>query len=584
MKQRNFVIAIFLAMFFIAGFSASYAARRNEERPVRFAIIGDRTGSHVPGVYEQIVSEVERMKPDFVMTVGDVIEGYTGDTVELGRQWREYQSLVAPLTMPIHFTPGNHDITTDSALSSYQQYAGKPYYSFDYENLHFIILDVSRWESSAEFPTEQLDWLLNDLKAHQKAGWTFVFFHKPFWFETVADNKPDTLHSLFRTFGVDAVFNGHIHSYFSGNYGGILYTSVGSSAGGADPGPTGVQYHFTWVTVDTNGISIAPVKLGSVLPWDEVTAADVKMINRIYFAGLEFEKGVSITDDLKAQDSLVIFKCRSLGADFGIDDTAHWQVPAGWTVEPKDVPITIVSGDSQEFKFRVTHTGNLYPVPTLALQLPYAQGKKYALKKPLPIERQGVCIRAVKPPAIDGKISEPFWQKPISVLFAPDGSQRKIDSTSFYFAYDEQNLYLAADCRESKMDSMVAKVTEPDGPVYGEDCVGYFFQPDTARGFIYQIYFNPLGTSFDIKFTIDSKGRVDAEQDWNGQYDVKTTKGSNFWSIEARIPLDQLGVTAQTGQEWKLNFRRKQKRSASSADWQVPISYDPRTFGALKMK
>ena len=41
----------------------------------RFVILGDRTGSVQPGVYEQVWREVAAEKPEFVVTVGDVIEG-----------------------------------------------------------------------------------------------------------------------------------------------------------------------------------------------------------------------------------------------------------------------------------------------------------------------------------------------------------------------------------------------------------------------------------------------------------------------------------------------------------------------------
>jgi hypothetical protein len=54
--------------------------------------------------------------------------------------------------------------------------------------------------------------------------------------------------------------------------------------------------------------------------------------------------------------------------------------------------------------------------------------------------------------------------------------------------------------------------------------------------------------------------------------------------LEAAIPLAQLGTSAKPGASWRLNFRRKQKRLNTSGDWQVPISYDPRSFGWLIMK
>ena len=68
--------------------------------PVRFAIIGDRTGDHQDSVYEKIVAEVAKQKPQFVFTVGDQIEGYTEDTTVLNQEWQEYKAIVAPLKMP----------------------------------------------------------------------------------------------------------------------------------------------------------------------------------------------------------------------------------------------------------------------------------------------------------------------------------------------------------------------------------------------------------------------------------------------------------------------------------------------------
>ena len=76
------------------------------------------------------------------------------------------------------------------------------------------------------------------------------------------------------------------------------------------------------------------------------------------------------------------------------------------------------------------------------------------------------------------------------------------DPVYFYFAWDKDNLYIAAKCMETKMDSIRANAKEHDGAVYGEDCVGYFFQPETDDGPAFQIYFNPLGTAFDQKIGI----------------------------------------------------------------------------------
>jgi len=582
MKRYNHIKIIFLILLLILTTTYTIAAK---DSPVRFAIIGDRTGGAVPGIYEKIVTEVERIKPDFVFTVGDMIEGYTEDTILVKQEWEGYKSIISPLSMPIYFTPGNHDIWSDTAIIFYQRYIGKPYYSFNYQGIHFTILDNSRYDSIGGMPKEQFDWLVNDLKKSRKAKYSIVFFHKPFWYETIAKSRTDLWHSLFINYGVDAVFSGHNHFYYTEKYEGILYTAVGSSGGSYnEPGPTGLGYHFTWVTVDNQGISVAPIKMGSVLPWEEVTVADLKSIENIVLTGISFVKPIPVNENLTLADSTVELKFWNPNTDLALEDTIEWEIPEGWTVVPKTIILRIEGQESTRVKFRIKNKGKLYPVPTLITKFPYAMDKNYSVKKPLAVARKVDCYKIGTPPVIDGYISEPIWQKPVKRFFSPDGSPITIDSVNFYFAYDNNNIYVAAHCKESKIDSMFAKVTELDGAVYGEDCVGYFLCPDLAKGIVYQIYFNPLGTAFDQKITFKPDGEFDVDRAWDCTYEVKTTKGNNYWSIEARIPISQLETTVASGQQWLVNFRRKQRRFNSSADWQVPISYDPKTYGFLLMK
>jgi DNA modification methylase len=41
------------------------------------------------------------------------------------------------------------------------------------------------------------------------------------------------------------------------------------------------------------------------------------------------------------------------------------------------------------------------------------------------------------------------------------------------------------------------------------------------------------------------------------------------------------GTPARAGDEWRGNFRRKQKRLNTSADWQIPIGYEPAKYGVM---
>jgi len=554
-------------------------------KPVRFAILGDRTGGHQDSIHEEVVAEVAQAKPEFVITVGDHIEGYQQtDTLKLEEEWQEYKAIAAPLKVPFYYTPGNHDITYDNALGAYERNAGKPYYSFDYRGMHFIVLDASRWESSDSLPAEQLGWLAGDLAANRKPKYTFVFFHKPFWTASVAEGKPDTLHSLFKAYGVDAVFNGHFHQYFTAMYDGVMYTAVGSSGGGTEPGPTGILYQWMLVTADEKkGLTIEPVLLGGEKrAWDDVTWADVQSVDRNALAGLRFRRPVLLSEDLTAADTVTLV-VKNQPLETPLEDTLRWEVPAGWSVSPMAAVVSVAPGAEAEYRFGVAAAGRPFPAPKLTLRFPYAKGKSSPVKYSLDVARTAQCSYVKKPPLIDGKVIEKLWKQPVMGLFSNDSEAMKTDSVRFYFAADSANLYLAAVCFDPKPESVSAKATERDKGVHLDDCVGWFLLPDTSKGRIYQVYFNPNAVVLDQKITVSPEGTMDVDMAWSADLDVKAAKGRDYWSVEARLPLEQFGVAAKPGDVWGLNFRRKQPGRNANADWQ-PITYDPHGLGLMFVK
>jgi predicted phosphodiesterase len=579
-------VPLFLAFFSLVflSYSSIHGESTNfiDQYPLRFAVIGDRTGTAQPGIYEQVIEEIKRLRPDFVITVGDMIEGPAPDTMEINRRWEEYMGIIGTLTAPVYFAAGNNDIWDSTSLEFYKRYVGEPYYSFDIRGVHFVMLDNSRFFEIDDFPTEQIDWLIDDLQKSKNAGFTIVVLHVPFWMNTIAEGKPDTLHSLFVKYGVDAVFTGHWHHYFTGEYDGILYTGMGSSGGGTNY-PVGSEYHFAWVTIDQDGISIAPVAMGGVWPWDQITAAQVKLIDKTRSEAVQFDK-ISVGTALTVSRTQTIARIKNLSGEAVLIDTLSWDIPSGWSVTPKSTPVEIGPGETHSVDFTVQCTGPLYPTPTLSVRCPYAKGKELEIEQTLIVSRTAYAYQAAEPPSIDGKLTEAIWRNPTTKFFCEDASAMPTEPVNFYFAWDKENLYLAAKCTETKMDSIVANATEHDGPIYGEDCVGYFLQPENQDGPMYQIYFNPLGTAFDQKVKIEDGAVADVDRKWNGTYEVKTLKGDDYWSIEARIPLDQLDTKGESGKTWQLNFRRKQKRLNTAADWMIPLDYNPKGYGMLVLK
>jgi predicted phosphodiesterase len=541
------------------------------EHPVRFAILGDRTGGHAAGIHEQIVREIERLKPEFVITVGDMIEGYTEDMQTIHDEWHEYLDIVKPLSVPIYYTPGNHDITTDTLLDPYRHYIGEPVYSFNHRGLHFAILDNSR------------DWLTDDLKKNRNARWTFVFYHKPFWYNTTAAGEPDTLHKIFLEYGVDVVVTGHFHQYFSGVYDGIKYVSLGSSGGSMSNIPLDLKYHYGWVTADSSDVYIVPIKLGSVLPYDYITADDLRLIDKLDREGIDVATPLLVDKDLNITKMNVVLNIHNFSNEI-LTDTLYWTVPDGWTVTPEKQEVQILPQDFLHLSIPVHRDGPLqFPLPTVSLRFPIGEGKKQTITEDLRFLRTIVSNYVTTQPVINGQLDDAAWTEPVNRFFTPDGANATINPTNFYFANDDHNLYLAAYCQETDMSSLVANITERDGAVYGEDCVGFFLQPQRYQDTVYQIYVNPLGTIFDQKITSDEDGYFSGDRKWNGNYTVKTSRLDGYWLIEIQIPFSELGLT-EYSREWGLNFRRKQKRLNTSGDWQIPIDYNPRSFGTMRLK
>src|SRR5262245_33968995 len=63
----------------------------NDAADFRFAIVSDRTGGHRESIFSRAVEQLNLMQPEFVISVGDLIEGYTRDPAKLTQQWKEFQ-------------------------------------------------------------------------------------------------------------------------------------------------------------------------------------------------------------------------------------------------------------------------------------------------------------------------------------------------------------------------------------------------------------------------------------------------------------------------------------------------------------
>jgi hypothetical protein len=97
------------------------------------------------------------------------------------------------------------------------------YYSFDYANIHFIVLESLNVDGATNiFRDEQKTWLLADI-TNTTQDWIVAFFHHPPYTKGShnSDNSGETglftmrehFLPILETNGVDLILNGHSHSY-----------------------------------------------------------------------------------------------------------------------------------------------------------------------------------------------------------------------------------------------------------------------------------------------------------------------------------------------------------------------------------
>ncbi|MFH1502419.1 MAG: metallophosphoesterase [Candidatus Eisenbacteria bacterium] len=601
MSRRTILAAAVVCV--LVAHSLPVAAEASGNEVFRFAILSDRTGGHTPGVYPKVIAAINAQNPAFVVTVGDHIEGYGEDYDRAEAEWDSLFALLRTIEAPVYVTPGNHDMWDDTSQALYKARTGRdPDYSFDHENTHFVILDNSRIESWDRMGISKITWLMRDL-AQAETKNIFVFFHKPFWDQTLRRGERDTMHEILLEGGVDAVFCGHYHRYFAGEYDGIEYTTIGSSGGAIDesaaqPTLTGEFFQFAMVSVLEDGyeLEIHDVATGEVYPRDMVT---VELLDEIELIHQEFidVSPVSVSGDGDERSHVTLSVHNGTGKT--LDGEAVWDVPGQWLVEPASAGYSVAPGATQEMTFAASRSGAIYPVPSVSLSYPLADGRNLEIESPARVVRKVRAPRVTQTVTLDGEVDAFLLEHGgrETELYTGSGYEAVEGETEFIFAHDTGNLFVSAICHDDAMDELQSAAGERDAAVYRDDCVGFFFQPDPEDLTVYQIYVNADGVVFDQSITFDENMWWTVHPEWNGEYGVAASRGDDRWTVEMQIPMETFKSDAERGDRpevqtlgskgtrtWRLNFRRKQQRTGGAADWQVPIDYNPESFGEIDLQ
>lgn len=234
------------------------APRHGSKRPFTFLALGDFGDGSVGQrrLRERLAVEAAR----FIVTTGD--NAYPDGRYEEFEAYlfQVYTDLFSRLTL--FPSLGNHDYHTgrgapyldifDLPGNAWRAEDRERYYTFDYGNAHFVVLDTDRPVTAVDAAAEDdmFDWLRHTL-AHTPQRWKIVVLHvSPY---ATGFNSRDgeiltrpKLPPIFEAYGVDLVLGGHVHSYqrsyplrggqiVAPDQGGVVYIVSGAGAAASYP-------------------------------------------------------------------------------------------------------------------------------------------------------------------------------------------------------------------------------------------------------------------------------------------------------------------------------------------------------------
>ncbi|MCX7833244.1 MAG: metallophosphoesterase [Ignavibacteria bacterium] len=233
----------------------SFITACNDQTNFRFVWIGDcRTGT---AIHDQITALIPAYNPRFYLNGGDIANdsNYSTFKYEFFRQG----TLDIISRVPFFLAPGNHEGwgTNSKAFTKgiTVQSGTEDYYSFDYGNLHVLVINNYVNHSIG---SNQYNFAMADLSSSTKT-WKIVISHIPAY--CAGGHGEDStmkvmVTNIFEPTGVDMVISGHSHFYQHNFLNNIHHMILG---GGGAPLHTPSNLYYTVKSVQDYNFGIIDV-------------------------------------------------------------------------------------------------------------------------------------------------------------------------------------------------------------------------------------------------------------------------------------------------------------------------------------
>lgn len=228
----------------------SFRTAPADNDPFNFTVIGD-TQNPSPGIpsnYGEVIDAMNPYQYDFILHAGD----FTVDGGNMQSWHTMFTDMVQHATRhPYMIALGNHDYGEDIFGTNFRHFfpydyveSWGHYYSFDYSNVHFVMLDIfqNQLDWGGYISEAQELWLRSELKNNQDKWLVVVLHAAPFSTGDFNMNYKliDQLVPIFYEHKVDIVLSGHDHHYetfwtnSTEEWGGTRYFVTGGGGGDLD--------------------------------------------------------------------------------------------------------------------------------------------------------------------------------------------------------------------------------------------------------------------------------------------------------------------------------------------------------------
>ncbi len=226
--------------------------------------------------------------------------------------------------------------------------------------------------------------------------------------------------------------------------------------------------------------------------------------------------------------------------------TGVFNLKTGWTLEDYDHAREIIATQIETLLgVKDAAKGAKPPVLNLAASTSapvYADGPATTRNS-----YKVAITRCKNAPVIDGKLDDDCWQTAgLMQDFSINIGGKPKAQTKAWIATDGEKLYLATEAEEEFMSHITANISEKNGPVYNDDCVEFFFDPNLKMQGFYQLSVNPIGAIY-------CGGTLGG---WNPDVKVATQKGTDRWFVELSMPLKDLKLA---GSSFGFNVCRERR-------------------------